>query len=357
MGLLRHWSRGQIAAIDIGSSAVKVLLAEGQYASGLFVRDFRVIPVAAPGRVSSASEIGAAVTSVLREMPLKGVSVRLAISGRHAIIRIVEMPKTLIDEVKRAMAFQLARYVPIPPEEVSYECTIITNAPAREGYQKVLLVAIRRAVVEQHVGILRAAGAEPLLVDVEPLAAYNALAAYSTDFNRSLGIAPAVHENVTLLHFGASHVDMCILREGVLVACRMIEIGDGELVRDVVSTLRVEPSEAVRLVREGIDSAVGMSGCYERYGTRVAGELRSSFEYLRREMNYACERIYVSGGFADRPGVAELLGRLTGLPVMRFDPLVKLNLAGLEPRVGELREQAAMFAPAVGLVVRKLAVE
>ncbi|MCX7847280.1 MAG: pilus assembly protein PilM [bacterium] len=357
MGLLRRLRSGRIIALDIGSAALKLLVMERQASGALSVVDFRLIQVGAGGKLGNVNDLAVVVGPIMREVGAGKASVRAAICGRHAVIRVIEMPKVPAEEVKRAVAFQLGRYVPIPAEEVVYDCQLLAGLRAREGMQRVLLVALRRSVVEQHTRALREAGVEPMLLDVEPLASFNALAALGADFDRYAGIPHLGEGDVCIVHFGVVHTDLCAVRDGMPLACRALEIGEMELMRDVGTTLHLEAGEALKEMESGMSGKGGVAGCYERYGQRVAAEIKSSFEYLRREAEYGCARVYLSGGLADRPGVAELMTRLLGVPALRFDPLVNVNLEQLENRVGALREQAATFVPAVGLGVRRLAVE
>lgn len=355
MALFRRSSSNRILAIDIGSSAIKLLVVQGQYPAPLTVVDFRVIHLTSTGKPFNLSELPAVLSSVGHELNARAASVRAAVSGRHAVIRIVDMPKSSRDELHRAMAFQLGRYVPIPPDDVTFDCTPLPGLPTREGWHKILLVALRRSVVEQHTQALRAAGLEPLLLDVEPLAVLNAFSAMSADFDRSCGVPHAAHGSFCLLHCGSAHLDLCIVRDGMPLACRMLEPGDADVLRDIATTLRIEHAEAVALFLRGIQPAVGTQASFERFIGRLAGELRSSFDYFRREFDFTCERIYLTGGLADRPGVPEVINRVTHLPTVRFDPFVNVNLGALDNRVGTLREQAAAFVPAMGLAVRSLA--
>ncbi len=354
MGLFRRASSSRILALDIGSSAIKLLLVHGQHPAPLAITDFRVIHLNTTGKPVSANELPAILSGVAHEINFGTANVRAAISGRHAVIRIVDMPKSSPEELKRAMTFQLGRYVPIAPDEVSFDCMALEGLPAREGWQKVLLVALRRSIAEQHTQALRAAGFEPLLLDIEPLAALNAVAAMGADFNRTAGIPHNDRGSFCLLHFGAAHIDLSIVRDGTPLACRMLEPGDADIIRDIAGSKRIEYPEAVALFTRGATATDELYPCFERFIGRLAGELRSSFDYFRREFDFTCERVYLSGGLADRPGVPELMHRATQLPAVRFDPLVNVNLDALDNRVGTLRDLAATFAPAVGLAVRAL---
>lgn len=355
MGFLRRSSSHRILAIDIGSSAIKLLVVQGQHPAPVSVLDFRVVHLPSTGKPFNISELPAVLSGLAHELNARAASVRAAISGRHAIIRIVDMPKSSRDELQRAMTFQVSRHVPIPPDEITFDCTPLPSLPAREGWQKVLLVALRRSVVEQHTHALRAAGLEPLLLDVEPVALLNAFSAVGAAVDRSSGVARDPRGSFCLLHCGSAHLDLCIVRDGMPLACRMLEPGDADLLRDIASSLRVELPDALASVLRGIQPSADTQACFERFIGRVAGELRSSFDYFRREFDFACECIYLTGGLADRPGVPELVNRATHLPVRRFDPFLNVNLAALDHRAGSLRAQAAAFVPAVGLAVRSLA--
>jgi|GEM_PF-4639887 len=149
MARFRRSSSGPIIAIDIGSSAIKVLVVLGQYRTPMSVVDFCIIHLTTTGKPSNITELSAILSSVAHRLHAGAATVRATISGRYAVIRIVVMLKSPQDDITRAMAFQLARCVPIPPDEATSDCTPLHGLPARDSSHKILLGALDNRVATQ----------------------------------------------------------------------------------------------------------------------------------------------------------------------------------------------------------------
>jgi len=269
------------------------------------------------------TKLPAILSSLACELYPGAATLRTPIPGRHAVTRIVDIPPLPQDDLKRAVASPLRRYVPIPPDKVTFDATPLPDLTARDGCQKILLLALRRNSAKQHIQVLRAPGLEPLLLHVEPLATFNTIAAFIT-------------------------------RNGRPLACRILTPSSAGVVRNIATTTRIEHPQAVALFRQGCDPSTSALPCFKRCVTRVARHLRSPFHPFRRAFDCSCQPIYVTGQFAGCPGVPTLINRATHFPALRLYPFVNVNLGALDNRVGTLRAHAAAFAPAMDLTVRSL---
>jgi len=353
MLFFREHSAQQFLALDLGSSALKVLAVKPQRTAPLAITNFCITP--SPLDASSTEhDIAPALAAAIRQLNTTIRTVRMALPSRHAIVRVIDMPVSSREEVQRVLSLQLTRYVPLHPDDATFDFVQLPQSPGQESRPKVLLVALRRTVVEHYNAAARAAGLDALLIDVEPLAALNAFLALRPAFDRSAGLPYVPALNGVLVHFGARHTDLCILRAGLLAVCRTLESGHLELVRELATVKQIDPQAAANLLRPDTKPDPSLRSCFERFVRRIADELHISFDFLRRECEFSCDRIYLTGGAADCPGLPALLEQATNIPCVRFDPLLSCNLDSLEARIADLRDHAAMFAPAVGLAIRTL---
>jgi len=353
MLFFRGHSAQHFLAFDLGSSALKVLAVKPQRAAPLVITDFCITPSTLEAS-STAHDIAPALAAAARQLNPNVRTARLALSSKHAIVRVIDMPVSSRDEVQRVLSLQLTRYVPLHPDEAAFDFVPLPQSPGREARPKILLVALRRTVVESYNAAARAAGLDALLIDVEPLAALNALLALRPAFDRSAGVPYVPSLNGVLVHFGARHTDLCILRDGVLAACRTLESGHAELARELAAVKQIDAHAAAALLRPDTKPDPTLRPCFDRFVRRIADELHISFDFLRRECDFSCDRIYLTGGAADCPSLPALLEQATNIPCVRFDPLLSCNLDALETRIADLRDHAATFAPAIGLAIRPL---
>jgi type IV pilus assembly protein PilM len=352
-GLLKR-KRGITLTIDVGSSALKFLVTSGAYPDSFVIRDFRVVHTSAAGKQLSAGDLSAVLRHTLSQISVTTPDVRTVISGRQAVVRIVELPRTSREELRKSVAFQLSRYVPLNPEESVFDCTPMTQAPARDGWQKCMVVAARRTVVDAVNGLFRTVNLTALILDIEPICVINAFLAVVDDFDREEGIARIESGGIGLVHMGSAHTDVCILRGRVPVACRSLDLGEMDVIKEYATQQRLEYPEALAAYQQAGEMTAEVRTAYQRCLGRILMEVKTSFEYCKREFDFSCERLYLTGGMADKLGAAAIAKELHGVAAYRFDPFVKVNVDALDQRLGEFRAVTGAFTPALGVAMRAL---
>ena len=355
MPLFWKKAKGKTLSVDVGSAANKILVSEGVYPDKFTVHDYRIIHVSTTGKPVNPNELPNILKDALASLRVRTSDVRATLLGRQAVVRVVEMPKINREELKTAAGFNLNRFIPLNPDEAVFDCAALAGVPAREGWQKCILVAARRTIVDQHNELFRAAGIPPLLLDVEPVAVMNAFIATGDDFDRERNLTRVENDGVALVHLGASHTDLCILRGHVPMACRTMEFGANEMVQELATVQRLEYAQALQAIQEGTHEAVRPA--VEKFIARVANEVTTSLGYCQREFDLKSNRLYVSGGPANNQMVTDLLQERSGIATFRFDPFLRADLAPLENRISDFRAAAATFTPALGLAVRSLGLD
>lgn len=86
----------------------------------------------------------------------------------------------------------------------------------------------------------------------------------------------------------------------------------------------------------------------------LANELRRSLEYYNTRYSRMPERVFLCGGTAKMPHLAEFLSEQLGIPVEVGDPVKNLNskVTGMSDRY--LHEVAPMFSVSIGLAIRDM---
>jgi Tfp pilus assembly PilM family ATPase len=162
-------SRSQrILGLDIGSSSVKgVELAR--------TGDRYTITGYAEREISSAGTLKDAIAAVIREGRFKSKQVISSVSGRSVIVRYVNTPFMKQDELKNSMRFEADKYIPFDVNEVILDCVSLDGKPIKDsGEMRVVLVAVKKEVVNEHVRVLQEVGLFPYIIDVDCFALGNA---------------------------------------------------------------------------------------------------------------------------------------------------------------------------------------
>ncbi len=163
------FSRNQrILGLDIGSSTVKgVELAKNG--------DRFTITGYAQAEIASAGTLKEAIATVIREGRFKSKQVVSSVSGRSVIVRYINTPTMKPEELRSSMRFEADKYIPFEMDEVILDCVPLEQkASDNENEMRVVLVAVKREVVDEHVRLLQELGLFPYIIDVDCFALGNA---------------------------------------------------------------------------------------------------------------------------------------------------------------------------------------
>jgi type IV pilus assembly protein PilM len=336
--------------VDIGSTAIKVveLSGNGQAAgNGGAARAAVSVPTPAKaleeGRITDPALVGRALREALQAAGIRTRRAVAAVNGQVALMREVRMPQLPPDEMRQAARFEVERYLPYPIAEVTFD-TVVVGENQEGGATKadVLVVAARTDVLQQHAAALQAAGLEPAVLEVEPLAVVRAVASR----------APAEHVTACI-HIGSS-VTMILVAEGeVPRVIRTVAFGTAQLLEAASSRLGAtgEPPEVLqaRVASAGSDGVPGLREAVDDSLASLVTEIRRSLEYYGGRYRAAVpDRIVVTGGGAALPGITASLTAALDMPVELGDPFA--DLGGFP---GQAAPQAApAYAVAAGLARR-----
>ena len=335
--------------IDIGSAAIKVveLSADGANGNGA-ARAAASAPTPAGAMEEGRIKDGPAVGRALREL-VQGAGIRTrravtAVNGQVALMREVRMPQLPREEMRQAARFEVERYLPYPIAEVTFDTVVVGDAregAAAGGKLDVLVVAARTDVLRQHAAALQAAGLEPVVVEVEPLAVARAVA------------GRAAPDQVTAcVHLGSA-VTMILVIEGEAPrVIRTVAFGTLQLLEAAATRLGAtgEAPDVLqaRLVQAGGD-VPGLREAIDESLSSLVTEIRRSLEYYGgRYRAVTPDRVVVTGGGAALPGLTASLSSALDLRVELGDPFAAL---GGFPKQGPA-DSGAAYAVAAGLARR-----
>ncbi len=292
------------------------------------------------------------VRQVIDQLGVKTKRLITAVSGRSVIVRQVETPKLLGDELKAHITYEADKYIPFGTDEVIIDCQPL--ASVREGSsgttQQVLLVAVRRGFVEDHVNLLRSAGLQPEVIDVDVFAVTNA---YEL-FGPGSALAAPDAGAIALIDIGASKSNIAIVQGDRLLFTREVYLAGNEITDAIVRTFN-EPQEDIERIKsapgDAIDALIDAAmPAFED----LANEIRLSFDYVEGQFDKQVDNVVLTGGSSLLPNIAEILGNILGRPVQVFDPLAGLDLVPSRYDIHGLDANAPGLTIALGLAAHLL---
>ncbi len=334
---------GAVVGVDIGTSSVKlaelgkkkdepVLLNYGMLES----KEYLVHPNRAIQTSSlkiSERETAALLTSLVKEVKPKTKIALAAIPSYAAFMTVIDMPFISKEETANAVRFQAPQYVPLPLEEVALDWIKVDEyeTPAREHYQRIMLIAIPEVTIRAYKTIFRIAGLNLAALEIDGLAIARALFR-KTD-------APTL-----VVDLGAEATDMFVVAKGMMQYTGQTDYGGIYLTQAIarslgITSMRAEALKRRRgLLRGGAESE--LSTLTLPYLDVILQEVSHVRDVYERRFGTKVEGVMLIGAAANLAGVERYFSKETGLPSVAPSPFraVRYDLT-LEPFIGELSRE------------------
>ena len=246
----------RILALDIGASKLVVAEFKITKPAGLELLNYAVAPLGVdPDSTADPSAyIVAAIRDVLRSSGIRPGPVALSISGQMVFPRYVKLPPVTPDKIAQIVRYEAQQNVPFPIEEVVWDYQLIGQ---ETGDLSVMLVAVKGEVVKNLTDCVEAAGLDPVVVDVSPMALYNAVRYNYSDL-------PGC---TMILDMGARSTNVVFV-EGNRIFSRSIPVAGIAVTKDVMKEFELSFEEAEQL--KVAHAFVGFGGAYEGHEVGVA---------------------------------------------------------------------------------------
>jgi type IV pilus assembly protein PilM len=185
--------------------------------SSLVINDFAEVAISQEEKAGQ-EQIAAALEQLRRELRIGSRLVVTSISAQQATVRSLEIPFSEEEKARQVLKFQTEPYLAFPIEEVIVD--FYDTGTASPGKMKVLLTAIHKGVVGEHLELLSRAQIDPEVVDGD----FMAVASTAVWVDRGLSQGAAI-----VMDVGDSKTIACYVEDGKLLAMRCIPFGGKEL--------------------------------------------------------------------------------------------------------------------------------
>ena len=332
--------------LDIGSGFVKVVEVDhsGDQPEVTRVAMRPLLPDAiVEGEIMDYGLVSDTVQGLFQELGMKGAEVITAIGGHDVIIKKIEMDRMKEGDAREVIRWEAEQHVPFDIKSVELDFQILN--PHDEGLQmEVLLVAAKRELVDNKVGLLQDAGVNPVVIDVDAFALHNAFEHNYPD--AMVGI-------IALVNVGHETTNVNILENGVPILTRDIPFGSRRIREDLQRErgLTAEQAEDVVQARDTVDDL-------ERFVDASADEVavgieRASAFLMTREDGETLGKIFLSGGGARIPGMVESLARRMNVETHLVNPFERVPVRPDAAGEISIDEAAPMLLLPLGLALRQ----
>jgi len=282
----------------------------------------------------------------------KGSPVNYSVSAQSVFTRFVKLPSVGEEQVDQIVTFEAQQNVPYPINEVVWDYQLVDSGDPAQV--EVVIVAVKSDLLDEINDCVEHSSLRTTLVDVAPMAVYNAFRYNYSDV-----------QGCSLIIDIGSRTTNLIFIEPHKVFSRSIPNGGNTITAAIAKEFQ-EPF-AVAEERKKRDGFVGLGGSYadpddedvaraskiiRNSMTRLHAEIARSISFYRSQQGgSAPQQIFLSGGSASLPYMREFFTEKLQLPVEYFNAMRNVTVSsGLN--VEEIGRRAHTLGELVGLALR-----
>ena len=348
------FSSDRILALNVGAS--KIALAEFLVKSGrppeLLNYGMGDLGLDPENEAEAGPQIVASIREIMKTRGIRPAPLMLALSGQVVFPRFVKLPAVGREKLLQMIQYEVEQNVPFPIDEIVWNYQFIGDDSS--GEQSAMIVAAKIENVREITNSVVAAGLEPEIVDVAPMALYNCLRYNYSDLSGC----------TVLLDIGARSTNLVFLEDEKIYS-RCIPVAGNAITQELAKSFQVSFREADEMKKQY--GFVALGGVYatederaERISkivrnvvTRLHAEISRSVNFYRSQQGgTAPVRVFLTGGSAVLPHLDTFFREKLQVEVAYLNPFTNV---GLSNRINSEKAgvDAFVLAETVGLALRR----
>jgi type IV pilus assembly protein PilM len=344
-----------LVGVDIGSNSIKVCqLKESRKGHQLVRLAFAELPpqTIVDGQVMDSGTVVETLKRLFAEQKIRHRVVGLSVSGQSVIIRKISVPLMTPDELEEQITWEAEQHIPFDIKDVRVDYQVLRRRE-EESQMDLLLVAAKRDQISDYAQLARDARLKPVICDIDAFCTQNL-------FELSRGLP--LDQTIALINVGASLASLNIISNGVSAFTREIANGGNVITEELQKQLGV-PYEHAEAYKCGtwqptpespgaIPDQVG--SIVESTTDSIAAEIQRSLDFFMATSGEGeISRVFITGGCANLPSLAQSIERRARVPVEAWAPTERLLIDEKSVDAATLQKCAAQLSVALGLALRK----
>jgi type IV pilus assembly protein PilM len=341
-----------LIGIDIGSSSVKMVhLKEAKGGYQLAGLGLAMLPAEAivDNAIMDSGSIVEVVRGLVESQKLKTKNVATSISGHSVIIRKIQLPIMTEEEMEASIQWEAEQYIPFEISEVNLDFEILGPDANDASLMNVILVAAKKDFVNDYVALFKECGLNPQVVDIDCFAVENV---YDVNYGSN------ADEIVALIDMGASSMNVNVLRGGMSVFTRDIQVGGNAYNEEIQKRLGLnnEDAEIVKLGGEVADvTAEAVTEVMEDATESLTQEVQRSIDFFSAtSADEKVQKVFITGGVSKVPSVRTSLENRLGVEVHVIDPWRQIAFSEKDFDLEYLQAMGPVYTVAAGLAMRRM---
>ena len=339
---------GEFFALDIGTSALRLVQLSGDAQHGFRLERFAYVPldprVAQDTSESGTRRMGEIVLGAMKQAGVKTKNVAIGLPAGKTFTAVVEVPNQAEKDLKKAIKYELDQYIPMAVEEAEVDYAVLGPSPNDPNKAEVLLSSSSMDYTERRMETLERIGLNVIAQEPEPIAMTRSLAPVGSQDAR------------IIVDLGETSTDIVVVYKGAPRLVRSFSGGLSALVSTVSTMLNVREDQARRfilkfgLAQDKLDGQVFKA--LDNTLDTFSQELTKSVRFFQNKYVGAPVLGIVLSGFAGViPFIAEYIEVKTNIQTIQGNPWQLVQVTPEQQQA--LMSVASEFAVAIGLAERE----
>lgn len=341
----------RVMGIDLTSTTVK-LLELSKVGTNYQVESFAVVPFAAEAVAEREIKDQTAVTEAIRiavqRSHTAATHVVLGVPTSAVITKTLQFSIELSeDELEDQVELEATKLTPYSGDDIALDFATLGLSKTNPSMNDVLVVACRRDYIDSRVDVVRDAGLEVTIVDVEAFAAERA---YRLIEQRAGNVLKG--EIIAIVDIGASMTSLTVISNQLIIYTREEVFGGRHLTEEIMHHYGLSFQQAGYAKKTGDLPEDYLPEVLNPFRELLVQQVHRSLQFFYSLGSYTeVDKIVLAGGCASISGIAALLEERLGTPTLIADPLANMLIS---PAVNAtaLANDTPTLLTATGLALR-----
>ena len=338
---------GDFFALDIGTTAIRLVQLAGDAQHGWTLQKFAYVPVdqkvLEDGSALGMRRLGETILGAMQQAGITTKNIAVGMPAAKTFTSIIKVDNQSEAELMNTVKYQLDKYIPMAIDEATVDFVSLGVCPNDPTKVEVLISSTSVDFAESRMEMIESFGLNVIAQEPESLAMARALMPVGAQDAR------------LIIDLCERSTDLVMMYRGMPRLVRSIPGGFSLMIKTVTSALNVRADQARQfilkfgLAQDKVEGQVfkALDSTLESY----ASELSKSIRFFKSEYMDAPVGGIILSGFAGMiPFIAEYIEAKTDVPTTQGNPWQLVRVTPEQQQV--LQPVASEFAVAIGLAER-----
>ena len=338
-------SGGTCVGLSIGASSIKIV--EMKKKKNLWVLShFGSVGIrdafSDQREIINSAAIAQAIQEVLTQSRIGSKEICSSIAGSGVIIKNLSIVVTDMKEMNDQVLWEAEQYIPFDITEVVIDYHVIRKA--KDNQIEVILVAVKKDLLEQYVSVIEDAKLQAKIMDIEVFALQNT-------FESNYPVSDT--EASMLVDVGSLSTKTVICSGGIPYFVKDAPYGGEMVTQEIQRELKLPSALDAEALKTSGNLPHEVGEIVVRMGHILGTELKKSIDYYTSSsLGPPVSAIYLSGGGSRASQLLRTIEEYVGLPTIYLNPFAQVTSGSKELSEDYLQSIGPEIVIPMGLAIR-----